>query len=114
MWLVGFARLITTGPKLFAQYRNVRGWTRPMDIVFRQLAKLTAAIETLRHDFVAMCQLTGSPAARNAPPFELPISNDEDFRQLNEDLRNAHFLARLVSKFTLLNHYIPTTGRPCG
>ncbi len=58
-----------------------------------------------------MCQLTGSPAARNAPPCKLPISNDEDFRQLNEDLRNADFLARLVSKFTLLIHYIPTTAR---
>ncbi len=82
-----------------------------MEIVFRQLAKLTAAAVTLRHEFVAMCQLTGSPVARNAPPCKLPISNDEGFRQLNEDLRNADFLARLVSKFTLLIHCIPTTAR---
>ncbi len=70
-----------------------------MGLVLRQLAKLTTAIETLRHDFVAVCQLTGSPAARNAPPCSLPILTDEDCRQLNEDLRNADFLARLVSKF---------------
>ncbi len=81
-----------------------------MEIVFRQLAKFTAAAETLRHDFVAMCQPTGSPVAHNAPPCKLPISNYEDFRQLNEDFRNVDFLARLVSKFTLLNHYMPTTA----
>ncbi len=75
------------------------------------LSRNSRAIETLRHDFVAMCQLTGSPATRNAPSCNLPISNDEEFRQLNEDLRNADFLATLVSKFTLLNHYIPTTAR---
>ncbi len=77
-----------------------------METVVLQLAKLTATVEPLSLDVVAISQITRTPTARNAPQCKLPIL--KGVKQPNEELRDENFQVRLVSKLALLMHGIPT------
>ncbi len=77
-----------------------------MEAVVLHLVKLTATVEALSLDVVAISKITRTPTARNAPQCKLPIS--KGVKQPNEELRDENFLARLVSKLTLFMHGIPS------
>ncbi len=77
-----------------------------METVVLQLAKLTATVEALSLDVAEISQINRAPTERNAQQCKLPIS--KDFMQLNEDLRDEHFQAKLVRKPALLMHDILT------
>ncbi len=61
---------------------------------------MNAKIDAIGLEVAALSQKIGASSARNAPPCRLPISDDDDFRQLNEKMRNSDFLGTLVSKLS--------------